>query len=252
MSNEREVRVFSAQIRALSVNGKRTLSGRAAGFGRFSHDLGGFREIIKSDAFDNALRRGDETILTMNHDQNLIMARTRNGSLRLAVSPNGLDFSGDLPNTQAASDLFKLVKSGIISECSFAFKCDRDEWPSARDVEAMFSGLRAPTDLPIRVLRDVTLFDVSAVSTPAYPSGTSVTTNMDPAATRPHFEGASVPQSVLLEARKHSGPAIGVDAEHQHFRDFANRTGKLIAADNEAEGRIDWTDFWREHFSKRG
>ena len=61
-----------------------------------------------------------------------------------------------------------------------------------------------PAKVPIRVLEDVTLFDCSAVSNPAYPSGTHVgadVSSMDPAATYPHMEGASVPERVLVEAR---------------------------------------------------
>jgi HK97 family phage prohead protease len=247
MSNQREVRTVSASLRAVSRKGIKMLVGRAASFGTLSHNLGGFREIIKPGAFDNALRRGDETIFTQNHDPNLIMARTRNKSLRLNQSNRGLDFEVDLPDTQAAKDLWSLIHSGVISECSFAFRCDRDSWPKRDELSGMFSQLDMASlepGMPVRMLEDLTLFDCSAVASPAYPSGTGVEagyddgeeSSVDPAATYPHMEGASIPECVLVEARKRGG-AVRRDPEHQRLRDRAIAFGKRIAWEDKELGR---------------
>ncbi len=218
MSNEREIRITPATLRAATRGNKRTLSGRAAAYGTFSHNLGGFREIIKPGAFSNALKRGDETIFCMNHDPNLIMSRTRNNSLRLNESSGGLDFEADLPDTQAAKDLYALVSGGVITECSFAFKTDKDSWYTVREdngspaFESLFPGIKLPDDvnkkrgLPIRVLEDLTLYDASAVASPAYPQGTGVSANMDPGASG-KMEGVSISQYALAEARKRGGTA---------------------------------------------
>ena len=212
MIYEKETRIFG--IRAVSAGGKRSLVGRAATFGKFSHDLGGFREVIKPGCFTNALKRGDETIFTMNHDPNLIMGRTRNGTLRLRQSDQGLEFSADLPDTQAAKDLWTLVAGGTISECSFSFRCDKDSWPSCADLLSTFGGIdmdSLPAGVPIRMLEDLTLFDASAVAQPAYGGGVThvgadiSSLPVDPAATRPHMEGVSISQYALAEARARGG-----------------------------------------------
>lgn len=217
MAHEREVRTFSTSLRAASKNGKRTLTGRAAAFGVLSADLGGFKEIIARDAFDSALQRGDEVIFCQNHNADLIVARTRNGSLRLQQSVGGLDFEADLPNTSAGNDLWNNVQAGLITECSFAFKALRDSWPSKREVALAFG----PSDdldecaLPIRVLEDLQLYDCSAVSTPAYPSGTSV----------------QVSSLALAEARNH-GSYGSLTQEDEARRRRAHAWGERIRRDD--------------------
>jgi HK97 family phage prohead protease len=244
--SEREIRI-STSLRAVSRNDKKTLSGRAAAFGKISEDLGGFREIIKPGCFTNAMKRGDETIFCFNHQPSTIMARTRNGSLRLRQSDEGLDFEADLPDTTTADDVYALVKGGLVTECSFAFRTDKDSWPSLAEAMGMFSatdfasaGFSSSSDrnVPIRVLEDLTLYDTSVVCSPAYGNGaTNVAaypeiSSVDPAATRPHMEGASVPQSVLIEARKRGRPLGGFvqrDPEHQRLLAKARAVGKRIA-----------------------
>jgi HK97 family phage prohead protease len=232
MSNEREARSFS--IRAVSKAGKRSLVGRAAAFNTFSHDLGGFREIIKRGCFTNALTRKDEVYFCVNHNPDSIMSRTRNGSLRLRQSDQGLDFETDLPDTQAGKDLWTLISNGTISECSFAFTTTKDSWPTAPEVSSLY-GLETLDKLPVRVLEDVRLFDVSSVVSPAYPGSTNVSadddseeSSVDPAATRPHWEGSSIPASVLAEARARGGDSI------EAMRARAKAIGESIRRDDEA------------------
>jgi HK97 family phage prohead protease len=231
MSSEREIRTISSALRAVSRNGKRTLTGRAASFGNFSHDLGGFREVIARNAFNSALRRGDETIFCMNHDPNKIMARTRNGSLRLKQSSGGLDFEADLPPTTAGDDLWKLVQAGLISECSFAFKCLQDSWPTARELQQRFPEISSmPNDgLPIRVLEDLTLYDCSAVAQPAYPTGTHVGGNFN-----------EVSSLALAEARSRGGqPFSYATASEVTIRARARQIGEQIRQSENLLGHHD-------------
>jgi hypothetical protein len=72
-----------------------------------------------------------------------------------------LFFSVDLPDTQAARDLMESINRGDIDGCSFGFTAVRQKWADEKD----------ENDNPIcvRELHDVDLFDVSAVTYPAYP-----------------------------------------------------------------------------------
>jgi hypothetical protein len=60
-----------------------------------------------------------------------------------------------LPNTQLGRDIAELVRTGTIDAMSFGFKVNRDSWNTAGDQ---------------RTLEDVSLFEISLVSYPAYES----------------------------------------------------------------------------------
>ena len=79
-----EVRTFDVQDLELRMDGdKPTVVGYGAVFNSQSNDLGGFREFIAPGAFDGRLE--DDVRFLVNHDANLILARTTNGTLRLSV-----------------------------------------------------------------------------------------------------------------------------------------------------------------------
>ena len=103
------------------------------------------------------------------------------------------------------------MAGGTISECSFSFRCDKDSWPSRADLLSTFGGIdmdSLPAGVPIRMLEDLTLFDASAVAQPAYgggvtPVGADISSMpVDPAATRPHMEGVSIPNCLGRGPRK--------------------------------------------------
>jgi uncharacterized protein len=95
----------------------------------------------------------------INHDPTRILGRTKSGTLKLADSASGLNFRVELPDTGYARDLHESIKRGDISQCSFAFTANEDEWTDEEIDGEMCS---------IRTLKSVTVFDVSAVTYPAY------------------------------------------------------------------------------------
>ncbi len=155
---EREIRNFSlTEIRADNGN---SISGHAAVFGVRSHDLG-FREVISAGAFADSILRGDDVKFLLNHE-GLPLARTKSGTLHLTEDERGLAFRAELdPTDPDAQRLLPKVKRGDLNEMSFAFGIqdrNKDErWQ--RDGTEM-----------VRTLIRVSLFDVSAVTFPAYPS----------------------------------------------------------------------------------
>ena len=144
----------------------RTLSGYASVFNIPSDDLGGFREIIAPGAFTRALDSPDLNVaLLWNHDPDTVMASTRNGTLELQQDKKGLRMWArvDMEDFDAKRVVGK-IRSGLVDQMSFAFTIteDGDEW-DVRDGQ------------PFRTVRDVNgLYDVSAVTWPAYPVGTKV------------------------------------------------------------------------------
>jgi HK97 family phage prohead protease len=146
------------------------ISGVAAAYGVKSKNLGGFVERIAPSAFARSLREGADVKCLVNHDPNQILGRTKSGTLTLIDSVVGLRFRCQLSaDSQAHRDLHSAVKRGDISECSFAFTVPAggDDWNGEETDER---GQR----VKLRTLRDVTLMDVSCVTYPAYPQGTSV------------------------------------------------------------------------------
>jgi len=98
-----------------------TLEGYAAVFNSET-DLGQFREVIRPGAFDDVMDNDVRALI--NHDPNLILGRTGNGTLELSTDERGLKYKVKLGNQQYARDFYESVKRGDISQSSFAFTID--------------------------------------------------------------------------------------------------------------------------------
>ena len=132
-----------------------TLEGYAAVYNSET-DLGHFREVIKPGAFDDVLDNDVRALI--NHDPNLILGRTTNGTLELSVDERGLKYRVKLGDQQYAKDFYESVKRGDISQSSFAFTIDKQSWNEERTVRS------------VDKVRQ--LLDVSPVTYPAYAAAT--------------------------------------------------------------------------------
>lgn len=93
---------------------------------------GGFFEKIDPHAFDEADM--SDVALKYNHDDNfLILARTRNGSLTLKPDEHGVFMHAELIDTTTNEDVYKMVRSGLLTEGSFAFTVSADKEEIAPD-----------------------------------------------------------------------------------------------------------------------
>ena len=157
-----EKRYFNIETRTEKrEDGTTTITGHAAVFNQLSRDLGGFREIIAPNAFENVLN--DDVRALVNHDPNLLLARTTSGTLNLKQTDEGLQYSFDVPDTTYGRDLIVSMERGDITQSSFAFTIEEDSWETTADGE-------------IRTINKVkSLFDVSPVSFPAYESANDLT-----------------------------------------------------------------------------
>lgn len=153
MNREPERRSYPSELRISDKGGDKRLVGHAAVFNELSEDLGGFREKIDPGAFDDTLEADVRAL--KNHDPNLILGRTKAGTLDLRVDEKGLVYEVRLPNTQYAHDLAESVRRGDISQSSFAFRAVGDKWEKV-DGEN------------IRTVTQAELIDVSPVTYAAY------------------------------------------------------------------------------------
>lgn len=111
-----------------------------------------FEEVIARGAFTETLKSGDKLAL-VDHNPSQLLARTRNGSLKLAEDTRGLHFSIDLPKTTLADDVLALAEAGSLGGASFGFIAVRDRWTGN-----------------LRTLEAIDLREISVVSAwPAYP-----------------------------------------------------------------------------------
>ncbi|MCP3669090.1 MAG: HK97 family phage prohead protease [Gammaproteobacteria bacterium] len=151
-----ETRVFTNDvIESRSEDDKTVVRGHAAVFNKRSENLGGFQEIIEPGAFDDVM--GDDVRALFNHDANLILGRSKSGTLDLSVDETGLAYEIDMPDTQAARDLLVSMGRGDVDQSSFAFTVKDDEW---EEKDGQY----------IRTIKKADrLFDVSPVTYPAYP-----------------------------------------------------------------------------------
>lgn len=163
--NQIEQRNYNTEVRAMSDD-SRKVEGYALLFNVESNDLGGFTEIIDSQALDGVLEQSDVFAL-LNHDRNRgILARCKGltGTLTLTVDSKGLKYEFDAPNTALGDELLEMLRRGDISESSFAFTIadGGDEWT------------KGVGDTYLRRIKKMhRIYDVSPVYTPAY-SGTKV------------------------------------------------------------------------------
>lgn len=122
-------------------------------------------EEIARGAFDNVLRSKPDVHLNVNHDMNLVMARTGvkgAGALDLSVDDTGLRVHARIPaRLSYAQDWAELMRAGIVDQMSFAFRIGAEEMTTTRDADEF------ETD-HFRILEVSDLFDVCVCPQGAY------------------------------------------------------------------------------------
>ena len=147
----------NVEARAEGESSARVISGYGAVYDKWSNPIAWFKEKIARGAFDTA----DMTrcIACFNHDVNTVMARYSAGTLKLTPDDQGLHFEFEAPNTTAGNDLYENIRLGNITQCSFKFIVEEDEWRYADD----------PAELDERTITKIShVLDVSPVVYPAY------------------------------------------------------------------------------------
>tara|TARA_R110002167_G_scaffold167906_2_gene365513 strand:+ start:2798 stop:3445 length:648 start_codon:yes stop_codon:yes gene_type:complete len=153
-----EKRIFNIESRVdTDENQKQIVVGHASVYNSRSENLGGFYEYIQEGAFTDELIEKSDVRALINHDPNLILARSTSGTLKLSGDKMGLRYEFPIPETSYGKDLAINLENKNITQSSFAFTVGADEWS---------------TDKEGRDIRTITkidrLYDISSVTYPAY------------------------------------------------------------------------------------
>lgn len=158
MPTETRPATLSAETRD---DGAPTLTGYAAVYETPTVIAGLFREQIARGAFEDAVARDDVRAL-WNHNPDVVLGRTTSGTLRLTADSVGLRYEVVLnPADPEHQRVWQMVSRGDVSQSSFGFEVKGQEW-----------GDRRETELPLRTITKVALYDVSPVTYPAYATTT--------------------------------------------------------------------------------
>lgn len=136
----------------------RRLEGHAAVFNSPAA-IGSFTESIRAGAFRATLAAAGDKLALLDHDTTKLLARTGNGSLRLAEDSRGLQFSLDLPATTLGNDVLAMAEAGLLGGMSFGFRMTDESWPAKNQRE-----LRAVDLAEISVVQAFPAYDQTTVS----------------------------------------------------------------------------------------
>jgi HK97 family phage prohead protease len=148
-----EKRSINYEFRAMPES--RTIVGTATVFNS-AYDMGWYDEEMSADVFKNS--DFSDVVALFNHDANMVLARTKSGTLKLNLTGNALEYSFEAPNTSLGNDLLEMVKRGDVYQSSFAFSVEAEDWQEREGMK------------PKRVIRGIKkVYDVSPVTYPANP-----------------------------------------------------------------------------------
>lgn len=153
-----EKRIFNIENRfETREDGQEVVVGYGSIWNSRSENLGGFYEYISPDAISQETIDKSDVRALINHDPNLVLARSTAGNLTLSVDEKGLRYEFSIPETSYGKDLAINMKNGNINQSSFAFTVGSDEWSTDEDGN------------DIRTITSIEkLYDVSPVTYPAY------------------------------------------------------------------------------------
>lgn len=191
------------ELRALPLNlddeqGESTLSGVVNVPGSQSEILTNpisgkkFREVIEPGTFAKALENAQSVDLLYQHDKEKILSTTDNGSLDLHEDDeSGLVMSAKITQTSWGKDAYQMIKDGIVRSMSFGMNVIHDTW------------LKGADGIPLRIIDEINLIEVSAVRNPAYAASAIEARGIDIAEVEiPNMEERDLAQSEASEEER--------------------------------------------------
>lgn len=164
------------------------VSGYVNRTGEWSEVLGNttkFVERIAPGAFARALQNATNDIdFLAEHNDQLILASTRNGSLTLKEDNTGLYMEATIAPTSWGKDYFQLIQDGILRNMSFGFIALKDSWDVRED------------GVYERTIEELQLIEVSVVKNPAYSQSTIAARGIDV------VEDVKIPSELLENKEK--------------------------------------------------
>ena len=145
-------------VKTREEGGKRYLEGYFAVFGETYQVFDGWIETIERGAFARYLASREDVKVLWNHDTNIVLGSTGNGTASLREDEKGLYGSVEInENDQDAVNAYARIARGDVNGCSFGFDVARqEEW---WDDDGVYHTKLTEID---------PLYEVSACTFPAY------------------------------------------------------------------------------------
>lgn len=117
---------------------------------------GSFIERVMPNVFKQAITRNSNIKFLDRHNKDLILASTKNGSLKLEETAEGLLMEARIAPTSYGKDAYELIKAGEMAQMSFGMQVLDDTWSKLKDGSIT------------RSITELFLSEVSVVPDPAY------------------------------------------------------------------------------------
>lgn len=118
-----------------------------------------FVERVMPSVFENALKRGNDVKLLLEHDKNMLLARTKDETLKLTETSRGLEMEANLVPSNQSEHIHALIKRGTLNNMSFGMVVLDADWTKEEGVNK-------------RSITELALYECSIVSDPAYTQST--------------------------------------------------------------------------------
>ncbi|PER41050.1 phage major capsid protein [Bacillus thuringiensis] len=114
-----------------------------------------FIERVMPNVFARALQRAKDVKLLNEHDKNMLLARTKDETLKLKETSRGLEMEANLVPSKLSEHIHASIKRGTVSNMSFGMIVLDDVWTKEKGINQ-------------RSITDLALYECSIVSDPAY------------------------------------------------------------------------------------
>ncbi|PES80078.1 phage major capsid protein [Bacillus cereus] len=154
-----ELRNVNVELVGSETDGSLFVSGYVNKTGQWSQPLGNkrkFVERIEPNTFKRALARNNDIHFLAEHDNKLLLASTKNGSLELREDDQGLFMQAKISATSWGEDYYTLIQDGLLTNMSFGMQVLNDTWSKRNDGTLQ------------RSVNEILLSEVSVVRNPAY------------------------------------------------------------------------------------
>jgi uncharacterized protein len=148
---------LESEFRAAEQEDKIFLEGYFVRYNEETELYDGVFEEVAPSAFAKSLAKNDVRCL-FNHDHGMVLGRAGNKTLELRSDENGLYGKVEINrNDPEAMAVYARIQRGDINACSFGFFPVKEDYENRSDGSVKF------------IIREADLFEVSAVTFPAYP-----------------------------------------------------------------------------------
>ncbi|OOR68505.1 major capsid protein [Bacillus mycoides] len=117
-----------------------------------------FIERVMPNVFARALQRAKDVKLLLEHDKNVLLARTKDETLKLTETSRGLEMEANLVPSKLSEHIHSSIKRGTLGDMSFGMIVLDEEWTQENGINK-------------RSITDLALYECSIVSDGAYEDG---------------------------------------------------------------------------------